>query len=394
MKRRRRKRSDKEFANLTKEIDLEKFQASVKGRFASFSDPRATGRCLYPAWYLFLVILSGYLAGCNTIDDIAYFAELRADWFASLTGVTTIPSYNTLWWFLTRVHPEVFKALLTKWFKGLDVDIQNKLLAIDGKRLRGVSDNEHITHIVELFAVEKGLVIAQEKVPDKASERQALPELLNSIDVTGAVITMDALYTHVDDIEEVLQRGADYIVAIKGNQGILQAEAINFFEQAYAVSYDGVPVTQAEKTEKNRNRIEKRTVCVTNDLDWLPQQEEWHLQSLIEIRSERTVSGKVEKSTRYYGSSRKGDAGQFMDWIRGHWGIESMHYVMDVVFEEDASQGDSRYSAENMSLIRRLAGNIIKTFDPKCGTTTARRCATHEPAYLRGLLAKMFVKSF
>lgn len=388
----RRKRSDKEFVDLTQEIDVEKFRASVKGGFSDFPDPRIASRCIYPAWYLFLVILAGYLAGCNTIDDIACFAELRSSWFASLTGMKTVPCYDTLWWFLTRIKPDAFKALLAKWFQQLDSSLRDKLLVIDGKRLRGISDSDHITHIVELFAAERQLVIAQEKVPDKANEPQALPALLDSLDIKDAIVTMDALYAHIADIEEVLQRGADYIVGIKCNQGMLEAEVSNFFDQAHAVDYEEVPVTRAKKIEKDHGRIEERTVCVTNDLDWLPQQEEWHLQSLIEIRSERTLGEKIEKSTRYYGSSRKGNAEQFMGWIRDHWKIESMHHVMDVVFEEDASQGDSGYSAENMALIRRLAGNVIKIFDPNCGTTTARRCAAYEPDYLRGLLAKVFVK--
>lgn len=110
------------------------------------------------------------------------------------------------------------------------------------------------------------------------------------------------------------------------------------------------------------------------------------------MRAQRTIAGKVEKSTRYYGSSRKGTADQFMSWIRGHWGIESMHYVMDVVFAQDASLGDSGELLQNMSLIRRLPGNIIKIFDPNRGITDARRCATYEPVYSRGLLAKVFVK--
>lgn len=388
----RRKRSDKEFIDLTQEIDIERFRESVKGGFVDFSDPRMVSRCIYPAWYLFLVILSGYLAGCNTIDDIAYFAELRASWFTSLTGMQSIPSYDTFWWFLTRVKPEVFKGLLIQWFERLDLDMRNRLLVIDGKRLCGASDSDHINHIVELFAAENRLVIAQEKVPDKAREQQALPALLDSIDIRGAIVTMDALYAHLADVKEVLHRGADYIIGIKGNQGTLEAEVSNFFEQAYCVDYEEVGVTRAKKVEKDHGRIEERAVCVTTDLDWLPQRESWYLKSIIEVRTERTVTGKVEKSIRYYGSSREGNANQFMDWIRGHWGIESMHYVMDVVFEEDASQGDSGYSAENMALIRRLAGNVIKIFDPKCGMTTARRCATYEPAYLRGLLAKVFVK--
>jgi predicted transposase YbfD/YdcC len=388
-----RKKKDKEFADLTQDIDVEKFRVSVRGAFADFSDPRAVTRCVYPAWFMFLVILSGYLAGCNTIADIAHFAELREPWFANLSGLSIgVPSYNTLWWFLVRVRPAVFKALITKWFQHLDQHLKDQLLVIDGKRLRGVSDSEHVAHIVELFAAEKRLIIAQERVPDKAGERQALPALLDSVDVKGAIVTMDALYAHIADVEEVLRREADYIVGIKGNQGTLEAEVRNFFEQADAVDYEDVPIMRATTVEKSHGRIEERTVCVTNDLEWLPQREQWHLQSLIEVRSQRTVEGQVERAIRYYGSSRRGTADQFMHWIREHWSIEVMHHVMDVVFEEDASLGDSGASAENMSLIRRLAGNVIQMFDPHRGITNARRCATYEPAYLRGLLGKVFVK--
>ncbi len=388
-----KRKKDEWFIKLTREIDIEKFRTGIKGGFTDFQDPRNIDRCVYPTWFMFLVILSGYLAGCNTISEIAHFAELREAWFESLSGLKTgVPSYNTLWWFLTRVKPNAFKSLITKWFQQLDSCLRGQLLAVDGKRLRGVSDSKHITHIVELFAVEGRLVIAQEKVPDKADERRALPALLDSIDVTGAIVTMDALYAHVADVEQILQRKADYIIGIKGNQSLLEAEVINFFNQAHSVEYEGVEASFSKTVEKGHGRIEERSVCVTNDLEWLPQREKWHLQSLVEVRGQRTIAGKVEKSIRYYGSSRKGNADEFMYWIRGHWGIESMHYVMDVVFKEDASLGDSGESAENMSLIRRLARNVIKMFDPNRGITSSRRCATHEPAYLKGLLGRVFVK--
>jgi len=391
----RKKKVDKEFLDIIEEIDLEKFRDSVKGGFIDFPDPRISERCVYPAWFIFLVILSGYLSGCNTIEDIAHFAELRKDWFEILVDLDIgVPSYNTLWWFLARVKPHAFKSLIKTWFQQLEPSVRDQLLVIDGKRLRGVSDNEHISHIVELFAAESRLVITQEKVPDKAGERHALPALLDSLDVIGSIVTMDALYAHVSDIEEVLKRGADYIVGIKGNQSLLEAETHNFFEQAHSINYEEVEVTRAKSVEKKHGRIEERIACVTNDLDWLPQKEEWHLQSLIEVRSQRTISGKIEKSIRYYGSSRKGNADQFMKWIRDHWSIESMHYIMDVVFEEDASLGDTGESAENMALIRRLSMNIIKMFDPHRGISHARRCATYDPAYLRGLLGRLFVKSF
>lgn len=390
----KRKTSDKQFADLSSEIDLETFKRNIKSNFEDFPDPRVVKRCLYPAWYLFLVILSGYLAGCNTIADIAHFAEIRAHWFADLIGYKVSgPSYDTIWWFLARVSPEAFKGLISRWLNGLPEDLKDQLFVIDGKRLRGVSDSEHISHVVELFATEGRLVVAQERVPEKSGETQALPALLDTIDVTGAIVSMDALYAHVDDVEEVLKRGADYIVGIKGNQSTLEAELQNYFNQAKAIEYEGVEgISRTETHEKGHGRIERRWICVANELDWLPQRSEWRLESIIEVRSERVIGDKAELATRYYGSSRKADAKQFAKWIREHWAIECMHHIMDVVFREDASLGDIGYSAENMALIRRLAANVIRTFDPNRGIADARRNATYEPNYLRGLLGKMFIK--
>lgn len=391
----KRKTSDKNFADLQTEFDMENFQESIKSNFKDFPDPRVDSRCKFPMWYLFFVILSGYLAGCNTIADIAHFVELRQSWFADLTGQKlSAPSYDTFWWFFVRVKPKVFKELISRWLQGLPENLKDQLLAIDGKRLRGVSNNEHISHIVEMFATEGRLVIAQEKVPDKAGEAQALPALLDAIDVSGAIISMDALYANVGDIREVIKRDADYIVGIKGNQPTLEAEIRNFFEQARAVNYEGIEeISFTETREKGHGRSETRSVCVANALDWLPQRDEWHLQSIIEIRSEQVIGDRIEIATRYYGSSRKADAKKFANWIRGHWAVEnSLHYVMDVVFKEDASLSDIGHSAENMSLIRRLASNIIKTFDPGRGVADARRNATYEPKYLRGLLGRVFIK--
>ena len=209
---------------------------------------------------MFLIVLSGVLAGCNTISEIALFAEMREEWFAKMSeGPAQSPSYDTIWWFLVRVQPEAFKRLIVRWLKTLPQDLKDKLLAIDGKRLRGVSDNEHISHIVELFATESRLVIAQEKVPEKSSEKSALPKLLDVVDVTGAIVSMDALFAHRDDLNEVLSRGADYIVGLKGNQANLEAEVINFFDQAREAQYEGVVVSQTVTTEKGHGRKEGRT---------------------------------------------------------------------------------------------------------------------------------------
>jgi hypothetical protein len=129
---------------------------------------------LYPAWYLTFVVLSGYLSGANTISDIAHFAELRRDWLKELPDIDRVPSYDTIWWFFVRSEPSASKALLQRWLRGLSDDFRDQLLLVDGKRLRGISDSEHITHFVELFAAKSRLTVAQEEVAEKAGEAAAL----------------------------------------------------------------------------------------------------------------------------------------------------------------------------------------------------------------------------
>ena len=387
----RRKTSDSHFADLTKEIDIERFRKSIQADFLDFPDPQRSGSIVYPAWCLLFVILSGYLAGGNTVDDIAHFAELKEGWLKDLLDLESVPSYDTIWWFMVRTDPRAFKELISRWLGNLPNDMRDQLLVIDGKRLRGTSDSEHITHVVEMFAAETRLTIAQEKVPEKSSEPVALPALLDTVKMDGAIVSMDALYAHVSSTQQVLDKGADYIVGIKGNQPNLKAEVVNYFEQARADGYKGVDVSINTTEEKGHGRFERRVVIATQELDWLPQADTWGIHTLVEVCSERHVKGSVEKAIRYYASSREAEAGKFAQWIRDHWSIENnLHHVLDVIFREDASLTDSGNSAENTALLRRLAMNIIALIDPNRGMANARRSAMHDPRYLRGLLARVF----
>jgi predicted transposase YbfD/YdcC len=281
--------------------------------------------------------------------------------------------------------------MMSRWLQALPPNLKDCLLSIDGKRLRGISDNEHISHLVELFAVNSRIVIAQERVPDKTCERAALPQLLQAVDVRGAILSMDAHYAYIDDLRLILNSGADYIVGIKGNQGNLEAELRNYFDQANAIQYSAEEFGCYTTIDKEHGRIETRHVCVSQDLEWLSQRDAWGLKSVIEVRSERVMGDKIEEGIRYYGSSRLGSPVQFAEWIRDHWQIENgLHYVADVIFEEDASLANAGHAAENIALLRRLSMNIIRTFDPKRGMADARRNSMFEPAYLRGLLSRLF----
>jgi predicted transposase YbfD/YdcC len=341
------------------------------------------------------VIICGYLSGGNTVEEIAHIAKLRSSWFTSIAGEELgVPCYSTIWWFLVRTKPDTFGALVANWLGNISSDLKDKLLVIDGKRLRGISDNEHVTHLVGLFSAEDRLVIAQKKVPDKSCESHALPNLLAGINVEGAIISMDAHYTYVDNLQVIKNNKADFVVGIKDNQPTLATNIRNFFKASNIGNSKDVEINRYQTFDKGHGRIESRQVSVATDLSWLPQKEKWGLEAVIEVYSERVIGDKTERFTRYFGSSRKATAENFSRWIRDHWSIEnSLHYVIDVVYGEDASLMDTGYAAENISLIKRLTMNIVRRFDPTRGMAEARRCATYAPEYLTGLLGKMFLKN-
>jgi predicted transposase YbfD/YdcC len=237
-------------------------------------------------------------------------------------------------------------------------------------------------------------VLAQEKVPDKSSEPKIIEALLQDIDVSGALISMDALFAHTAHAQKILDHGADYLIGLKGNQGNFYAEAKNFFDQARDVEYEDVDVKRyIPSPEKGHGRIEQRSICVCTALDWLPQVKTWPgLKAIVEVLSEREVDGKSSSEIRYYFSSREATPKEFSEWIRGHWSIENpLHWGLDVIFKEDSAQARVGFIAENMAFFRRLSMNIIKTADPDRGFADARRFCTYEPKYLRGILGKVFV---
>lgn len=398
----KRPTKDPKFIELTQDIDLNEFAKSVKGIFSDSQDPRHLASTKYPFWFLILLILCGYLGGANTILDLSIHAEFHIDWINEMVGQKfSPPSYSTFWWILTRLPPTVFKQLLRKWFANIPQQLRDQLLVIDGKRLKGISSDGHIVHLVELFAEEQQLVLAQEKVPDKSSEPKVVDALLKDIDVSGTIISLDALFAHISTAQKFLDHGADYLIGLKGNQGNFHAEAQNYFSQARDIEYDGVDVERyVPPPEKGHGRIEQRSICVCTSLDWLPQAQIWPgLQTIIEVISERTLKDKTTSETRYYFSSRKASAKEFAGWIRGHWSIENpLHWVLDVVFREDASQAKTGFIDENMALFRRLSMNIIKIVHPGQGLAMARRCGSYSPKYIRGILGKIFavkpVKSF
>jgi predicted transposase YbfD/YdcC len=393
----RRKKIDPSILEAAKQFDAEKFVEHVRGEFADFPDHRHNQkRILYPIWYISLVILCGFFCGCNTVEEIAEYALLQEEWFAALLNTSyKSPSYSTLWWFLVKVKPEALKQYFRRWFVKLPDQLKDQLLALDGKRLKSANFLGGITHVVELFATTDRLVLAVEQVPDKTVEKSCLKDILEQVDVTGAIISGDAHFTNPKVAEQIINQQADYLLAVKENQPTLHAEMENFFSQAHAVNWEDIEHSEYKTVEKDHGRVEIREIKVVNDLEWLPQKASWKkLTSLVEIKAIREhVNGeKRESATRLYISSRLGTAHDFAQWARDHWAVENnCHWELDVIFQEDEVQMDVGHSAENLGIFRRLAMNMAAIVDPERGLASVRRAATFGTGYLKGLLAVIFL---
>lgn len=395
------KKINREFLELSKTVDVQQFADSVRGAFHDFLDYRRKGKIFYPAWYIILGALSGYLSGCNSIQELTIFMQLKNSWFAELLRTPVkAPSYNVIWTFFAYTKPDEFKKILKRWFSLLPEELRNQLLVLDGKRIRGASKGTHLTHVVELFASESQITLYQERVPDKKNELAALAPILEAVNVEGALLSMDAMFTQKANTVLIIKNNADYLMGLKGNQSSLLNEIQYYFEDAGAANFEGVEHDFHYYAEEGHGREEKRTIQVACNLrEWLPQIDDWKgLKTAIEVVSERTIKDKVETCTQYYISSRIGSAKQFGSWIRGQWSIENnLHWVADVVFREDDATNKVGHSAENLTLVRRLVMNMVNLFDPSTSLSSARRFATHEPEYLKGMLIKVFtnaIKSF
>jgi predicted transposase YbfD/YdcC len=384
-----------EYTDLDKEIDIEEFRESVLKYFSTIQDPRQPGNLTYKLEHIFFIILSAMLAGANSINQISIFAKAKTNWIKNLIPIETIPCYGIFWWTLVKIKPEFLRQLLSEWLDNLPNDLKDQILSMDGKCLRGTQSGENPTlHLVSLFVADAGIILAQQPVEDKSNEITAIPKLLDQINIQGAIITSDAMGCQKNIAKLITDKSADYVLALKGNQESLADEVENYFNQADAIAFEGVECDAVGAKETGHGRIEKREIYVTEDIDWLPQKEQWSkLKSIIMVKSERLLPNLPPASEkRYYISSLPANAPRVANAIRKHWRIENnLHRQLDFNFEEDRSIANTGYAAENLATFRRLALNVLGSGK---GLLERRKKAAWNEEYLSTLVRKFFIKSF
>ena len=328
--------------------------------FAELRDPRVERNREHLLEEILLIAIAAVLSGAESWNDMAEYGKSKREWLETfLTLPFGIPSHDTFNRVFTALDPEEMEKGFVDWVSSIAKLTAGEVVAIDGKTLCGTRETgkKKLVHMVSAWAEGNGLVLGQRKVDEKSNEITAIPKLLNALALAGAVVTIDAMGCQREIAKLIVDKKADYVLAVKDNQGLLAEQVRDSF---LLMNADAV----AEQVDCGHGRVEQRRCSVIADLSMIEKASEWaSIQGLVRIESERyhKVTGKIEREIRYYITSLKPDAARLNAVIRQHWGIENkLHWVLDVGFGEDLDRKRAGHAAQNFSILNRIALNLLK----------------------------------
>jgi len=366
--------------------------------FSELRDPRVNLKCEHRFMDIVLIVVCGTIAGADDFVSIAQFAKAKQAWLRDRLGLKLdngIPSHDTLTRVFALISPTQFQECFLKWIESMSDTLKLKQIPIDGKAMRGSkrkgADGVYRTvQIVSAWASANGVTLAQVRAEEKSNEITAIPELLNLLDISGALVSIDAAGCQKEIAAQIVAKKGDYLLAAKDNQPRLCEDIVRLATEALENDYAGL--SQHTVEEKGHGRQEMRFCFVLTELDSIRDRELWaKLKSVVCVVSCRTVNGKESHETRYYISSRKAGAKAFLNATRAHWGIENQcHWVLDVAFREDDHRLREGHGPENMSLVRKMALAMLKKAKAKCGIKNKRLTAAWDESFLDYVLRDFF----
>lgn len=352
---------------------------SIDACFGNLKDSRIERRKLHKAIDIITITICAVICGAEGWTDVEQFGKAKLEWLKTFLELPNgIPSHDTFGRFFARLDPEEFEAAFLRWVGQIQQTIPGEVIAIDGKSVRRSHDrgkDKAAIHMVSAWACENRLVLGQVKTDQKSNEITAIPELLQVLELNGCIVTIDAAGCQKEIAARIRQGGADYVLALKGNQGNLCEDVEDFFDAAVQSNFSGVSYDFFETLDSDHGRIEVRRHWVVNAPNYLYNKEAWKDLNLIGmVESERHVKGEVSIERRYYIASLGPDAKQFAHAVRAHWGIEnSLHWCLDVAFREDECRVRQGHASENYAVIRHIAMNLLKQEKNYKGGIKAKR---------------------
>jgi predicted transposase YbfD/YdcC len=375
---------------------------SLIEHFQDLPDPRVNRTKAHDLIDLVVIAICTLLCAGESFNDMEDFGKAKRDWFKTFLPLRNgIPSHDTFNRLFAALDPKQFLDCFLRWTQSLRQAVPQEIVALDGKALRrALNADQSVQYVVSAWAESNGLVLGQLKVSDKSNEITALPKLLRVLELSGCIVTVDAMGCQKKIAREIQEADADYVLALKGNHETVHDEVKTFLDDALAETSQLCPVgaklSKAAATlavlktvEKDHGRIETRRYYQSAALDWFADRFKWEgLQSVGMVEAVRETGGQRTVERRYYLTSLPLGVETFARAVRGHWGVENkLHWVLDVCFREDQSRARTGYAAENLATLRRLALNLLRREKTKKrGIKGKQLNASWDHAYLLRLL--------
>lgn len=365
--------------------------------FAELEDPRIERQKRHKLFDILVIAVCAVLCGAESFPAMEDFGHARYEWlkqFLELPG--GIPSHDTFNRVFRLLDPVQFQAGFLRWMQAVAEVTEGEVVAIDGKTLRRSFDKataQRAIHMVSAWATENGVVLGQCKVDDKSNEITAIPELLELLALQGCIVTIDAMGCQRAIAEQIIESGADYVLALKGNQPTLEQAVEHFLATGPEADAHRSACDYADQHERGHGRVESRAYWITDQLAELGAGQDWPgLRSIGRVEATRTLAGETTVEQRFYLSSLPADAQAFARAVRNHWGIENkLHWTLDVTFREDHSRVRKGHGPENFAVLRHLALNLLRQEPSKKSIPRKRlACALDNTYLLKILLGKSF----
>jgi len=360
--------------------------------FGDLADPRQQGKVVYPLGEVLLLCLLAVLAGAETFADIARFGEKKLSLLRRFLPFRDgTPAHDHLGDIFAVLDAETFQRCFVSWVAALS-GAPADVIAIDGKTSRRSYQKKgakEAIHMVSAFASRQRLVLGQTKVAEKSNEIIAIPKLLDMLAIEGAIVTIDAMGCQREIAKKIVDKKADYVLALKGNQGSLREDVELFAAEQKANGFKDTKVSRHETVDGDHGRIETRAYTVIHDIAWLQERHDWPgLKSVVMVESTREIGDKIEREIRFYITSLVLAAHLIGPVIRSHWAVEnSLHWVLDMIFRDDECRVRKDYAPANFTTLKHMAHNLMRLAPGKDSLRLKRKVAAWDDEFLVSLVA-------
>jgi len=364
--------------------------------FSELEDEREPWRVMYPLAEVLMLVTCATIASCDDFDDIVAWGKDHLGFLRRFSDFHHgIPCERWLRTLINRIDPLLFGRCFDSWTAQIWPN-RHEFIAIDGKTARRTHDQRKglkALHTLSAYATNARLTLAQLSVPEKTNEITAIPDLLDQLaeaeQLEGALVSIDAMGCQVEIADKIVAHKADYLLALKGNQPTLEADVEDYFRTAPA----GELVSKKPTVEKGHGRIETRTYAVSSKVDWIMSERSYpgqprfkNIKTIVKAHARVEYADRCSFDTRYYISSAPPDIDRIASGARGHWGVESMHWLLDVEFNDDRSRYRTGHGAKNMAIVRRFALGLVRANKAAGSVKTRRKSASWNPEFLLQIL--------